>query len=507
MPDFPFPPFLAPEKPWPPKVGDTDHRERLEQIRQDRELFGCDHHEIYAEHYKRLRPDATAEEKKDPKTLLELLSRIAAARGTHEQEINLPQGLSLLWADLMVNEPPKVRAGSVVEGGGDPGEDERAAVNRLTEELSLEIHECVLEQSIAGNGVFVAVLDGEAGRARVESYPADQWIPWTMGKRVIAHILFSIEELEDQRRVLNVEIHYRGHIKYRRYELQGNSLGRELPPSLPPGVTTADQDLPGVTEFLVQPASNSATSKTVLGIGDYRAIDTLIPQFNVQASQWGMIFDKHAAPTMYGPTSVMEWDEDKETWVYKTAPDGKYIPVEGGEEPPGYLVWDPQMQANFQAWDKLMEIFYTVTGTTPAAFSNYKEGGAASGTALRLRMARPLAVAGRKRERLEPALRRALLAAQQLEVNLAGARYRPTTVVIDWADGLPQDPKEAAETEARRKEAGLTSTIRALQRLDGLSEAEAEEESDRIAAEQAEAAGGLFMPGAGSGQNGPGGDG
>jgi hypothetical protein len=191
---------------------------------------------------------------------------------------------------------------------------------------------------------------------------------------------------------------------------------------------------------------------------------------------------------MYGPASVLERDLVTGKWLYLTSPDGRFIPVEPDDKAPGYLTWDAQLASQLQVWDRLLDMLYTVTGTTPAAFSLFKEGGAPSGTALRLRLARPLQVAGRKRERLEPALRRALVAAQQLEVALAGERYRPIWPVIDWPDGLPHDSQEAAQTESTRKAAGLTTTKKALMRLDGLSEAEAEQQAEEIVKEMAASA-------------------
>lgn len=494
MPTYELPPFIGPNLPWPP----PHERERLERIRDDRELFECDHSRVFAEHYKRLRRDAPSTEGRDPTTIRELLAKLATEnQQTYEQEINLPHALSLLWADLIASEPPRFMPAAQA------GQEEREAIRRLTEGLDLEIHEAAIEQSVAGNVVFVVSLEG--GRARIQSYPADQWIPWVRGKQILAHVLWSVEPLEgdERRQAINFEIHYPGHVKYRRFEYLKDQLGAELPPRLPEGVESPDQDLPGVTEPLVHVASNIATSKSPYGLSDYRAIETLIPQLNVQSSQWGMIFDKHAAPTMYGPESVLEWDEATGRYVYRTAPDGKFIPIAPGEEKPGYLVWDAQMQANFQAWDRLMEIFYTVTGTTPAAFSNHKEGGAASGTALRLRMARPLEVAQRKRNRIDYALRRALLVAQQLEVYIGGQQYQPTPVIVQWRDGLPADPKEAAEIEESRKRAGNTTTKHSIMRLDGLPEEEAAQIAAEIAAERAMEEAGVWIPGAAQGLNGP----
>jgi hypothetical protein len=515
MPElYPIPPFLAPGQPWPPtNVHGVNYRELFEDIRANRELFKGKHTEVFAEQYKRLNVSTVgdATENRDPVTMQELLARLAAARGktAYEQEIDLPQALSLLWADLLAAKPPRIGAGVFAATAGSaakgsaakPGDAEQAAIQRLTTDLVSEIHEAYVEQSYAGDGVFVARWTREGG-GRVIAYPADQVISWSATgdpKAPTCHVLFTLQpekppteapapgEVQGLPSILAVEIHYRGMVRYRRYKVTGGRIAGEVSPVLPEGAV-ADQSLPGVTEFLVQPFKNIATPGDWRGVSDYNAIETLVAEFDVRASQWGKLNDKFTAPTMYGPADVLERDEETGHWVYRTSPDGKYIPVSKEDDvTPGYLVWDPQFNMQLETWDRLMDAWYLVTGTTPAAFSMFNEGGGGqlSGIALRLRMARPLQVAGRKRERGEPALRRVLLAAQQLETTLGGEQYRPTLPVFEWPDGLPSDPKEQAETESGRKTAGLTSTKRALMRLDGLSESEAEEEADEIAAEQA----------------------
>lgn len=504
---YPMPPFLAVGAPWPP----PGQAERLAEIRDWRELFECRHSRVYEEHYKRLQdPSVAAASAGEPRTILDLLARMRTSRATYEQEINLPQALSLLWADLIAGEPPRFGAGPVAEDGSEPGDEERAAIDRLARDLVGEVHEAAIEQSVAGDGVFVVTWRQGRG-ARVTAYPADQWIPWSASgdpNDITAHVLFR--EAPDPNgsgaTILNVEIHYPGMVRYRRYRVQGGEIAAELDPE-PPAGAEADQVLEGVTETLVQHAPNIVSARGVHGISDYRAIETLVAELDVRASQWGRLFDRFTAPTMYGPASVLDRDPLTGEWRYKTSPEGRYIPLEDGDKEPGYLVWDARLDAQLEVWDRLLDMWYTVTGTTPAAFSLFREGGAPSGTALRLRLARPLQVAGRKRERLEPALRRALLAAQQLEVAMGGAKYRPVWPVIHWGDGLPHDPKEAAETEAIRKREGLTSTKRALMRLDGLSESEAEQRAAEIAEEQAlERGGPFYMPGATEGLNGPGGE-
>lgn len=504
-----MPPFLAVGQPWPPtNVHGVNYATVFQDIRDNRELFKGIHTRVFEEQYKRLRPAATdATENTDPVTMTELLVRLAAAAGqtAFEQEIDLPQALSLLWADMIAGRPPRVSAGVFAgtsgNAGGDqtsakPGDAEETALQRLTTDIVSEIHEAITEQSYAGDGVFYAQWSREGG-GQVVAYPADQFIPWSVTgdpKKVACYVCFRQEPEKMQTiapteeaalasaSLLSVEIHYRGMVRYRRYRVAGGKITNELDPVLGDGMV-ADQLLQGVTEFLVQPFKNFGTPGDWRGISDYNAIETLVAEFDVRSSQWGKLNDKFTAPTMHGPASILEHDEENPGhWVYKTSPDGKYIPRDEDDPEPGYLVWDPQFQMQLETWDRLLEAFFIASGTNPAVFSIFKDsgGGSLSGIALRLRLARPLQVAGRKRERVEPALRRALLAAQQLEKAMGDAKYRPTLPVFEWSDGLPSDPKEAAETEAARKNAGLTSTKRAVMRLDGLSEAEADAEADEI---------------------------
>jgi hypothetical protein len=64
---------------------------------------------------------------------------------------------------------------------------------------------------------------------------------------------------------------------------------------------------------------------------------------DLRASQWGRLFDRYTAPTMYGPASVLERDPVTGKWLYRTSPDGRFIPVEPEGKPPGYLTLDAQL--------------------------------------------------------------------------------------------------------------------------------------------------------------------
>lgn len=496
--EFPLPPFLAAGQVWPPRF----EKDRIEECRLNQQLVECDHTEAYG-------------------TYLNRLTEGDQVPTQFRVEAHLPQVLALLPADFLTGEPPSISPGEpgnltfvdrvklfvakLLGKGSQVKEEQQAAstvgLSDLVERSSLnqELHASSMDQAAKGNGVLVATLDGTSRTATVMAWPADQWLRWAPNGRPLADVLWSTDETTETKYV-NVEIHYRGFIRYRRFELDGSSLKTEVNPIVPAGAT-ADQDLrsSGITESLVQPYGNWRMSNRTYGTPDLRSVDSIVPELDVIYSQRGMIMDKHAGPTMTGPSSALEPVLDDYgvpmpgKWRFKSPPDGKYIPRESNDDPDvQYVVWDPQFEANFKAEERLIDIFCAVTGYSRQALnlpSTNGDGGAQSGTALRLRYPRTLQVIGRKKNALDPALRRVLYVAQLLETRLGGAEYTPTYPRVDWQDGLPSDPKEAALIEQTRlggTAAGVrfTTAKKAIMRLDGASEAEAAAEVEEIRQEE-----------------------
>lgn len=161
------------------------------------------------------------------------------------------------------------------------------------------------------------------------------------------------------------------------------------------------------------------------------------------------------------------------------------FPVGQGEQPPGYVTWDGQLEAAFRQIDLLMEQLYILSETSAAAFGQLKAGLAESGTALKRLMMAPLAKVNRIRMRFDPALKEVLWLASILEKaqGMAGAVVLED-IHIDWKDGLPDDDNELTQNETQRYTAGLTSLESALRRLYGLEGDALQEEIDRIKGEQ-----------------------
>lgn len=438
--------FLEPGQQWPPPT----EAERLERYQQNKLLFEGKHEQVYQHWIKLLRDDQQA--------VLEMV-------------LNWHKRLTLLFADLLLGEPPGITA-------GDQGSDEQKTADRIIEDNGFinTAYEVAIDVSRYGTGIFKVRYDGGA---IIEGQQPAVWFPVVEPdniKQIQAHVLaWTYEEGTEGRRekFLRVEIHERGRITSRLHAVQNGIIG----PALEEAVTATDVD-----EFLVVPVHNVLTSDRVTGLDDYSDLDTIIQELEVRVAQISRILDKHADPNMYGPDSALEQDVAG-NWIYRGG--GKYFPIGPGEEAPGYATWDGQLSAAFQQIDLLMEQLYVLSETSAAAFGQLKSGLAESGTALRRLMMSPLAKVNRIRMRFDPAVKTVLRVASLLErAQGRGNAAELEDIHIAWADGLPDDDQELTQNEVQRYSAGLTSLESALRRLYGLEGDALQAEVERIQAEQ-----------------------
>ncbi len=446
--------FLNVGAPWPP----PEEMERITLYRENRRLFEGEHDKVFKDWVRLLRDDQQA---------------------TLEIILNWPKRLSTLFADLLLGEPPQIKA-------GDEDSPEQEAVTRLIEENNLfnVAYEVALDVSRFGVGLFKVRYYG--GRSIIEAQTPLCWFPVVKPdnvKDVLHHVLaWDYEETEARLlgartlRRLKVEIHERGRITTRVYDItSGNISGM---------VGEEEVRWTGVDDFLVMPVFNLSTSERLTGLDDYSDLDSIVQELEIRVAQISRILDKHADPNMAGPDTVLEQDEKSGKVTFRGG--GKYFPLGPGDQPPQYITWDGELEAAFKQIDLLMEQFYALSETTAAAFGQLKAGLAESGSALRRLMMAPLAKVNRLRMRFDPALKQVLKLASALEV----AQGMPNAVKLEdvhitWQDGLPDDDMERTQIEVQRYGAGLTSLESALKRLDGLEGETLKQEIERIKGEQA----------------------
>ncbi len=443
--------FLQQGKPWPPPT----EAKRLERYAQNKLLFEGKHEQVYKDWIKLLREDQQA---------------------TLEMVLNWHKRLTLLFADLLLGEPPRITA-------GDQDSLEQEAVQRIIDnnELINTAYEVALDVSRYGTGLFKVRYDG---RAIIEGQQPAIWFPVVKSdnlKEIQAHVLAWAYEEDTQERgkavtkkYLQVEIHEQGKITTSKHSVENGIIG--------PAIEQEETET-GVDEFLIVPVNNILTTDRVMGLDDYSDMDSIVQELEIRIAQISRILDKHADPNMFGPDTALEQDARTGRWAFRGG--GKYFPVGQGEQLPGYVTWDGQLEAAFKQIDLLMEQLYILSETTAAAFGQLKSGLAESGTALRRLMMAPLAKVNRIRVRFDPAIKDILRIASELEVaqGMSGA-VKFEEVHITWQDGLPDDDMEEAQIETTRYSAGLTSLESALQRLDGLEGEALQAEIERIKSEQ-----------------------
>ena len=441
------------------EIGNTfppnSERERLQTYQENISLFNSDHDKVYKDWIRILREENNS---------------------TLHIILNWHKRLSTLWADLLLGEPPRISA--------TPQENQDLLQDIIRNNAFLKTaYEVAIDMSRCGAGIFkVRYNDG----AIIETVPPTLWFPVVRAdniKDVLAHVLAWVFEIPAPTRLkpdavkqyLRVEIHEKGKITNLLFQLEDGKIVKNV------GISQLGANIPeteetGIDEFLVIPAINSSTSDDIYGTDDYKAIDTIMQEMEVRLSQISKILDRHADPNMYGPRYAIEQDASGR-YIFRGG--GKYFPVESGETPPGYIVWDSQLTAAFKELDVLMQHFYAISETSPACFGDFSAGFGESGTALRRMMQIPLAKVNRMRLGMDPAIKKALKIAMMLE-------GKDVEIDIGWNDGLPQDEKEMAQIYTLLYQNGLVSRETAIRRLFEFDEESLQRELGKIQEESSQ---------------------
>lgn len=191
---------------------------------------------------------------------------------------------------------------------------------------------------------------------------------------------------------------------------------------------------------LVQPVINLPSTTNVYGTSDYKIINELVCKATDRMRQILHILDKHADPSMTGPVSMLEKDENTGRLEFKAA---QFYAVSPGEEHPEYMTWDGQLTAAFQALEVLFNQIYIMSEMGEALMGNSKGNGqAVSGTAMRYKMVSPLEKARRVANSFTLPIKKLVATLIQIQT---GKQLRYQDINVTWEDSLPKDPRETAE--------------------------------------------------------------
>lgn len=452
--------FLQPGEDWPPEA----EQGRLDTYEANRKLWQGRHDEVFSQQAWRLiREDQAA---------------------TLELVLNWNRRLTKLFSDLLIGEPPRFSA-------ADKDSPEQKALDRLVEnnELPLVGYEAAIDVSRYGDGLFKARL--KEGEAVIESQPTTTWFPVVSPDNIRSmqgHVLaWTLEDPQDRnQRLLRAEIHAPGRIENRLYRLDSGRLREPMDLSRI-GVERVEVEATGVSESLVVPVNGLRASDEIHGADDYSDIESLVAEIEVRFAQISRILDRHADPNLAGPEDAIERNPITGQESFRGG--GKYFPLGPDDPKPEYVTWEGQLEAAFRQIEDLMKQLYSISETSSAAFGQLEQGLAESGSALKRLLIAPLAKVNRIRLRFDPALKKVLRVAAELERTNGGDTPPLEDIQIEWRDGLPEDPAEETQIEAQRVAARLSARASAIARLDDSSEEVAQEEVDRINEEGAAEAG------------------
>ncbi|CAM2952019.1 phage portal protein [Paenibacillus sediminis] len=441
--------------------------------------------------------------------------------------VNLMDILLTKPADLLTGEPPTYEAGtgpgtreqerldSIVEendltqmthelviGGGYRGDSfvksrygARADTSE-TEALGLDV-DVTLEpiiEAVPANIVFPELSVGSRKKFKAINIAWIEWVEETGGK--ITQWLTGSPVTATP--YLNVERYIPGYIVYERYKLSERGVDSEwgVPIStyyIEEKVDTgreSDVEETGTDRLLVHHIPYKSVDDRWEGISGVEKIESVLSAINERLVQIDYILWKHSDPWMYGPGDIEDSGD-------KVRGGGRYIPLEKDDPTPGYMTWEGQLESAFKELDILLGLVYQMSETPQWLFgttlANDKGGTGTSHTdsgAIKARFMPILAKVNRIRAHVDRALRDAIWTVMQLENyanrGVAGWEpYTPVYPVIRWRDGVPQDPKEAAEVaQIRTGNKPTQSVADAIKELDGVSAAQAEEIVKRIDADE-----------------------
>ena len=311
-----------------------------------------------------------------------------------------------------------------------------------------------------GNSV-IKVYSNTKGEPDISIVNAENWIPIKNPENlneIQAYVVADTYEvdntstfmginIDNKQKYLSVEIHYRGYYDKILYELdKRNVISREI--SREENIKT------GFDDFLVFPFDYGVPAWREWGKSAYDDVISLVDEIVVRLSNNSKILDEHADPQPIVTRDMLEFDDNTGEYTYKRH---KALCFGKNGEKPEYLTWDGNLDSSEKQLDRVIELFYLLSGTNPQLFGQDIAGNL-SGEALRKIFIVPIA----KTKEMVLALEDAFENALNCILKLKG---RTETASIKFNIGQFNSESEITARVVQEKNAGLTSLKRAVEEI------------------------------------------
>jgi len=406
--------------------------------------------------------------------------------------VNFYKKVSLKTSDLLFVEPPTISAGD---------DETKNTVIEQIKDLS-DLDNIGAQAAIDASRYVDALLTIRIPSADDEETQAQAyigitsplfWFPVTSPmnlKEITQHVIAwtSTETIiengkEKEVTYLDYQIHYKGHYERGRKYVEKGTIGDAIFVGQPVEVEDEEGVIgkqvselervdTGLSSFAIIPAQNVVTSDTIFAIDDYDDFASLVEELQVRLEKIAHVLDKHADPSLSGPTSALTYDEETGEWFLKM---GDYYHRNSKEDPAvEYVTWDGKLESSFQEIELLLDLIAVLSEMGSAIFDRDSlKGSGLSGRALRLLYVNPLTKVRRIRNRFDRSFKEAIALCS--EVGYEGKSVEKKDISIKWNDGLPNDKKEDAEIGVIRTGGKATDTIVAqIMEQDGLTKEDAE---------------------------------
>ena len=361
--------------------------------------------------------------------------------------------------DLLFGEESELKG--VSEGDNDPLHEwsER-------EQLWPQLAESVADARSCGDGYLRVVPD--AGQARLSVVSPDICFPIVAADDCRKELAFVVtwKWCETSRGLLGgekkawkgiAEIHEPG--QYRRAELTFGNDGQRIT-SYAEG-PTVKTGYPGLA--IVHVCGPRRKTKKYHGTSVLADIDGIVAEIEVCLAQEGRILDKNADPSINAPESAFNVNPITKEWELKAG--GAFLMDPETKVAASYMEMGGQSLTHLRArHDSLIAHFCRQTNIARVLFDSEAAGAVTSGAALKRQMIPTLSDVARWRQSIDPAVKRVAEIAAAIE---PGVKYQK--IEIEWADGLPDDPLETAQTVALKRAAKVQSQESGVTEVSGKS--------------------------------------
>ena len=422
----------------------------------------------------------------------------------------VPYALSQASSNLLFGEAPMIKAGT-------PEDQQNLETIIRENKLLAQCRAAAITTSSEG-GVYVkTTVDPSTNRGR--RVPLIQFI--NEGRVIPKFAAFNDLEqatvvtawAEGKKIYRLLEIHQVGLISYELYNGTSTDLGTQI--SLKTNQKTGDLEEEvetGIDELLVAYIPNALKTDSPYGVSDYsNGIDTLFYMFNDavgiahRATQSGV-------PLTVVPRELL--DDNNGLNHERTVIAVNKLADTLGEGDISKMIQVIQNQAQQDKFmnyaNEVLDMLLIFSGLSPQTVGRNVQGGAVSGTALKLKMASTLSTAAGKAAFFEDTLSEVLTIAAMLDTETIGAgnEIKPgvdwvdpeAPVTVKLKDGLPDDEKETAQIIQILKNAGVMSIREAVMRANPhASDEQIDEEIEAIrndTAAEASAIGAAIAPSA-----------